>query len=142
VEAYAKVRIGWTHLLFAFFNPGTPSEDEAAAKVEAMLDEHPSAVASVSVECAGAMAGYPVIGEFPIGAPTVREERGQLTGRQRELLLCSCRDGGMRAGLGPLLRTANVMLKRGLIEVVGGQWVATLEGRAAVGASVETKEAA
>ncbi len=141
MKAYAKVRTGWTNLLFAFFESGTPSENEAAAKVEAMLGKHPGAIASVSVECAGAMADYPIIGEFPIYVPTVREERGQLTARQRELLLCACRVGGMRAGPGPLLRTANVMLKRDLIEAAGGQWVATIEGRAAVGVSSESEAA-
>lgn len=64
-RVYAKVRRGWNHVYLGFFFAGTVQEDKVALEVDATLNRHQDAIASVSERCTGAMADFPVIGEFP-----------------------------------------------------------------------------
>lgn len=93
-RVYAKVRRGWYHVYLGFFFAGTVQEDKVALEVDAMLNRYPDAVASVSEQCHGAMAEFPVIGEFPIIslAPPVLVKPTEFSPVQRRMLE-SMRDG-------------------------------------------------
>jgi hypothetical protein len=131
MRAYVKVCLGLQFLLdlratpcLWFFEPGTKQEDAVAQEIAVALEQYPDAVASVSVECHGAMGAYPVIGEFPMLGFTeprseVRERPVVLSRRQREVL-ASMVDGASMCFVYRDKLVGKALLKRGLVEPVAG----------------------
>jgi hypothetical protein len=131
MRAYVKVCLGLQFLLdlravpcLWFFEPGTKQEDAVAQEIAVALEQYPDAVASVSVECHGAMGAYPVIGEFPMLGFTEpgSEARGQtvpLSKRQREVLV-SMVDGVPMCFVYRDKLVGKALLKRGFVEPAWG----------------------
>lgn len=119
-RVYAKVRRGWNLVYLGFFFPGTAQEDQVALEVDGVLNRYQDAVASVSVECFGALRDLPVIGEFPmlsLSAPKEPKEASPLpvSGVMLAALL-SMRDGSARQFTYREINTARALVRRGLAE--------------------------
>lgn len=143
-RVYAKVRRGWDLIYLGFFLPGTVQEDAVALEVDAALNRHQDGVASVSERCLGAMADFPVIGEFPRDC-TQRPKLVKptpFTEVQRRML-ASMADGEPLQAFYKQINTARALVAKGCAEhapdMPSGQWWIRITdaGRAKLNEGVE-----